>query len=161
MLKFLKKISMALVFIMCIGVMTSCFGGSSNKKVSMTTDELYKKATEKIELPSLEKVSSSELEGLMGISSSDVEDASVYISMINVIASEIGIFKFSSPEQEKAIDKGIEQRLADLEATWSRYLPEQYELVKNVKKFTFGNVKGYVIADDASKIVSNLENATK
>ena len=160
MFKFVKKISMFMFLVMCMGVMTSCFGGGS-KKVSNSTDELYEKAVAGIELPQMQKLNSSDLEGLIKIKSSDVEEATVNISVMNVKATEIGIFKFSNSDQEKAIDKGIKERLSDLEETWSRYLPDQYDLVKNVKKFTYGNVKGYVIADESAKIISNIEKALK
>ena len=75
---------------------------------------------------------------------------------MNVQATEIALFKFSTKEQEDLIDKGITRRLEDLDATWSRYLPDQYELIKNVKKFSDRNIKGYIIADNAVTIFENL-----
>lgn len=152
-----KKISILLMFMLCFGVMTSCKQG----KTSLSTDEIYKKAISGVELPELQKISSAELSSLFKLNSHSVEEQSVYMSMLNVRASEIGIFKFSGKDQENLIDKAIENRLKDLDTTWSTYLPDQYELVKNVKKFNYGNVKGYVIADGASKIVSNIEKLLK
>ncbi len=159
-MKFIRNISMLFVFVFCFGVMTSCFGGSGSK-VTMSADEIYQTAVKGIELGNLEKVSPSELSALMGIKSSDFDDAAVYISIMNIKATEVGIFKFSSDQQSKEIDKAIEKRLKDLDTTWKTYLPDQYELVKGAKKFSFGNIKGYVIADDASKIVSKLESIGK
>lgn len=152
-----KKISILLMFVLCFGVMTSCNQG----KTSLSTDEIYKKAVSGVELPELQKISSSELSSLFKLNSNSFEEQSIYMSMLNVRASEIVIFKFSGKDQETSIDKAIENRLKDLDATWSTYLPDQYELVKNAKKFSYGNIKGYVIADDASKIVSNIEKLLK
>lgn len=152
-----KKISILLMFVLCFVVMTSC----KQSKTSLSTDEIYKKAVSGVELPELQKISSSELSSLFKLNSHSVEEQSVYMSMLNVRASEIGIFKFSGKDQEGSIDKAIDKRLKDLDTTWSTYLPDQYELVKNVKKFSYGNVKGYVIADDANKIVSNIEKVLK
>lgn len=159
--KILRRLSICFVFIFTLGFMVSCGGSSTTKEVTMSTDDLYDKSVNGIELPMLQKASTSELEALTGITSSDYEEATLYLSMINVKATEIGIFKFSSKEQEEAINKGIEKRLKDLEATWSTYLPDQYDLVKKVKKFTHGNVKGYIIADDADKIYTNLSKEIK
>lgn len=139
----------------------SCGSGSTGKNTNLSTDEVYSKAVKDIELPSLQKLADDELEALIKIKSSDVLDSTVYISMMNVKATEIGIFKFENSQQETSIDKSIDSRLKDLETTWSTYLPDQYELVKNAKKFSFGNVKGYVISEEADKIVSNIEAALK
>lgn len=161
-MNFIRRISVFLVFVLCLGVMTSCLGsGSSSKKISLSTDEIYEKGVSGVELPKLQKLSSSELESLFNLKSSSVEESTVCISMMNVHATEIGVFKFSDKEQESAVDKAIESRLKDLDATWGSYLPDQHELVKNVKKFSYDNVKGYVIADDADKIISNIDKAVK
>lgn len=161
-MNFIRKISVFLVFVLCLGVMTSCLGsGSSSNKISLSTDEIYEKAVSGVELPKLKKLSSSELEGLFDLKSSNVEEYTVYISMMNVKSTEIVIFKFENKEQEEAITECIDKRLEDLNAIWSTYLPDQYELVKDVKKFTYGNVKGYVIAEDADKIISNIDKAVK
>ena len=159
--KYLKKSLVFLVLFMFVGFVVSCGNSSSSKKTSLSTDEIYTKAVKGVELPSLQKLTNDELEALIKIKSSDVSDSTVYISMMNVKATEIGIFKFNSSQQETSIDKSIDSRLKDLETTWSTYLPDQYELVKNVKKFRIGNVKGYVISEEADKIVSNIESALK
>lgn len=157
-MKFIRKISMLFVFVFCIGVMTSCIGKGSGSKVTMSADEIYQTAVKGIELGNVEKISPSELSALTGIKSTDFDDVAVYVSVVNIKANEMGVFKFSSDEQSKEIDKAIDKRLKDLDATWKIYLPDQYELVKDAKKFSFGNFKGYVISEDASKIISKLES---
>lgn len=156
---FLKKMSVFLMFVFCLGVMVSC--GQKTKKVSLSTDEIYSKAVDGIELPALQKISSDELSSLFKIKSSDVKEFSVYISMINIRATEIGIFKYENKNQQDAISKAIESRLKDLDSVWGTYLPDQYDLVKGVKKFNIGDVMGYVIAEDANKIISNIEKVLK
>ncbi len=158
---FLKKVVLFLNVFLFAGMLVSCSSGSSSKKVSLSANEVYEKAVKGIELPSLEKLTSDELSSLIGLKTSDVEDLVVYMSPMNVKATEIGIFKFDNSDQENSIDKAIESRLKDLENSWKRYLPDQYELVKNAKKFEYQNVKGYIVAEDADKIVSNIEAALK
>lgn len=161
-MNFIRKIALFSIMAFFLSVVTSCVGGnSSSKNVSLSTNEIYEKGVSGIELPILQQISSSEIKSLLGLSDLNYVEATVNISMMNVKATEIGIFKFENKEQEDAITKGIDKRLKDLDATWSTYLPDQYELVKGAKKFTYGNIKGYVIADDAEKIVSNIEKSTK
>lgn len=161
-MKFIRKVALFSVMAFFLSVITSCIGGNSNSKnVSLSTSEIYDKGVSGVELPMVQEIGSSEIKSLFGLSDSDYTEATVNISMMNVKATEIGIFKFENKEQEDAITKGIDKRVKNLDATWSTYLPDQYELVKGVKKFTYGNVKGYVIADDADKIVSNIEKSIK
>lgn len=161
-MKFIRKVALFSVMAFFLSVITSCIGGNSNSKnVSLSTSEIYDKGVSGVELPMVQEIGSSEIKSLFGLSDSDYTEATVNISMMNVKATEIGIFKFENKEQEDAVTKGIDKRLKNLDATWSTYLPDQYELVKGVKKFTYGNVKGYVIADDADKIVSNIEKSIK
>ncbi|WP_044035583.1 DUF4358 domain-containing protein [Candidatus Arthromitus sp. SFB-rat-Yit] len=156
----IKRFSFVFVCFLLVGIMVSC-GGAKNKNVTISTKEVYDKITNGVELPKLNQISSSEIESLTSITSSNYDEATFSMSMMNVQATEIAIFKFSSKEQSDAIDKGITKRLEDLEVTWSKYLPDQYELVKGVKKFTEGNIKGYIIADNAAKILENLQKLVK
>lgn len=158
MSKLIKKCSMFLVFVLCLGVMTSCFG---SKKTKLTTDQIYEKGVSGIQLPAVQKLSESDIKTLFGLSTANIDEMTIYTSSMNINSTEIGIFKFSAVDAEKDIDVAIDTRLKDLDATWSRYLADQYELVKNVKKFKVGNVKGYIIAEDAAKILENIEKALK
>lgn len=161
-MKFVRKVALFSVMAFFLSVITSCIGGNSgSKSVSLSTSEIYDKGVSGVELPMVQEIGSSEIKSLFGLSDSDYTEATVNISMMNVKATEIGIFKFENKEQEDAITKGIDKRLKNLDATWSTYLPDQHELVKNVKKFSYDNVKGYVIADDADKIISNIDKAVK
>lgn len=160
-MNFIRKISLFFVMAFFLSVVTACGGSSDSKKVNLSTSEIYNKGVSGVELPMTQEITSSEIKSLFGLSESDYTEATVNISMLNVKATEVAIFRFKDKGQEDAITKGIDKRIKDLEATWSTYLPDQYELVKGVKKFTYGNIKGYVIADDASKIISNIEKAVK
>lgn len=160
-----KRFSLILACFFILAIMVSC-GGSSNSSsgsnnVTISTDDLYNAGIEGVELPMLQKASTSELNTLMGLNSSDYEEATVYLSMMNVKATEIALFKFSDKTQEEAINKAIDKRLKDLENTWSTYLPDQYELVKGVKKISKGNLKGYVISENADDIIKNINNSIK
>lgn len=160
----IKRFSLVLVCFFVLGIMVSCVGSnssSSSDNVKISTDDLYDAAIEGIELPMLQKASPSEINTLMGLSSSDYDEATLYLSMMNVKATEIALFKFSDKTQEDAISKAIDKRLKDLENTWSTYLPDQYDLVKGVKKISKGNLKGYVIDENADDIIKNINNKIK
>ena len=137
----IRRFSFAFVCFLLLGIMASCKGSNASKNVNLSTDEIYEKIIIGVDIQKLEKLVDSEIGSL---------------SPLNVQATEIALFKFSTKEQEDLIDKGITRRLEDLDATWSRYLPDQYELIKNVKKFSDRNIKGYIIADNAVTIFENL-----
>ncbi len=152
----IRRFSFVFVCFLLLGIMASCKGSNASKNVNLSTDEIYEKIISGVDIPKLEKLGDSEIGSLMAIASSSYDEATFCLSPLNVQATEIALFKFSTKEQEDLIDKGITRRLEDLDVTWSRYLPDQYELIKNVKKFSDRNIKGYIIADNAVTIFENL-----
>lgn len=83
-----------------------------------------------------------------GFAQGDVEEFLVRVPMMAVSAAEYGIFKGDTA----AIQAGIEQRLAELEASWSTYLPEQLALVEACSIYTNGDYVMYIICEEADKV---------
>ena len=165
MTSFLKKVSLICVFVLFVGVITSCGNSSSNDKkieVSLTSEEIYESSVKDVSsLPSLVKFSNSEFESIFGAKVSDFDDVAIYSSPMNVQSTEIGIFKYKDSEQWKKIHDLIDKRIEDLEAVWKRYLPDQYQLVLDYVRFeNNGNVLAYIIAEDAEKIAANMSSVT-
>lgn len=110
----------------------------------------------------VETVASSEMPEEMlvdayGIDLSLLESYSVQMPMMNVHAEEIAVFEVKDEKDIDAVKAGIEKRQKALEEQWSKYLPEQYELVKASKTAVKGNLVLYVVSAQADKIVSNFE----
>ena len=57
------------------------------------------------------------------------------------------------------VKKALDKRMETVEQTWSTYLPEQYELVKNRKTLEEGNVIAIVIADQADAILQKISDS--
>ncbi len=91
------------------------------------------------------------LTALYGISTDDLLDYVAYMPMINVSAEEYFIAKVAEGKMD-TVEDGIMKRQSDLETTWSTYLPEQYELVKDYTLIKKGDYILFAIAPDTSAI---------
>ncbi|MGL5540758.1 MAG: DUF4358 domain-containing protein [Erysipelotrichaceae bacterium] len=101
------------------------------------------------------------LSDVYGINAEEaLESYVVKIPMMMVQASEIAMFEVKDGQMD-AVKAGVEKRLADLDATWSQYLPDQYDLVKNAAKIEKGNYFFLVIAEEQDAIVKIIEDAFK
>lgn len=92
-----------------------------------------------------------------GIDTSLLASYSVQMPMMNVHAEEIAVFEVKDEKDIDAVKAGIEKRQKALEEQWSRYLPEQYELVKASKTVVKGNLVLYVVSAEADQMVAKFE----
>ena len=58
-------------------------------------------------------------------------------------------------------EAGITQRQEDLDATWSQYLPDVYETVKDARVVKNGNYILFVVSEKADEAVSAFDEMTK
>ena len=96
---------------------------------------------------------------LYGIDEADLEEYYARMPMMNVHAEEFFIAKVKEGKMD-TVKAGIEKRLADLDATWGQYLPDQYELVKNAQVIENGNYIMLVVSQHADKAVSSFNELT-
>ena len=80
--------------------------------------------------------------------------------MMNVRADEFLVAKVKEGEME-AVEAGIAQRQEDLDATWSQYLPDVYETVKDARVVKNGNYILFVVSDSADDAVAVFDEMTK
>lgn len=171
MIIFKRILTIAISFLF-LGMTTACTSKSDSGPINKSTSEIYSEGIEvyskKLEdkglqqLPQLQELLSEEIESLYSLSSDDFEEASIYISPINVNATEIAIFKFDNEDQKKALEEAINLRLDNLNETWKTYLPDQYENVKNATKMTMGtNIMGFVISDEPELLVESITSNSK
>lgn len=114
----------------------------------------------KLDLPNLTAMDSATLSALYGINSSDLEEYVCMMPLMGVHSTEFFIAKVKDGKMD-TVKAGIAKRQADLDAQWSQYLPEQYELVKNYKLVTNGNYVLFAISEYADKAVSIFNSYTK
>lgn len=114
----------------------------------------------KLNLPNLTAMDDATLSALYGISASDLEEYVCMMPLMGVHSTEFFIAKVKDGKMS-AVKAGIAKRQADLDAQWSQYLPEQYELVKNYKLVTNGNYVLFAISEYADNAVSIFNSYTK
>ncbi|WP_052245933.1 DUF4358 domain-containing protein [Sporosarcina sp. ZBG7A] len=71
-------------------------------------------------------------------------NGTVIAALMNVNADEIIVLEAKDEEQVAELKKSLENELASQVQTWERYLPDQYEKVKNNKIITKGKFLLYV-----------------
>ena len=76
--------------------------------------------------------------------------------MMNVHASMFVIIKATDGKVEEVLQK-VETYATNYEAQWERYLPEQFELVKNREVGKTGNYVYMIVAENASELVKNIK----
>lgn len=114
----------------------------------------------KLDLPNLTQLDDSTFTALYGISTSDLVSYVCYIPAMGVHATEFFVAEVKDGKMD-TVKAGIEKRQADLDAQWSQYLPQQYDLVKNYKLVTNGNYVLFAISEHADEAVTAFNTYTK
>ena len=114
----------------------------------------------KLSLPNLTAMDDATLSAMYGISASDLEEYVCMMPLMGVHSTEFFIAKVKDGKMD-TVKAGIAKRQADLDAQWSQYLPEQYELVKNYKLVTNGNYVLFAISEYAADAVTIFNSYTK
>lgn len=114
----------------------------------------------KLSLPNLTAMDDATLSAMYGINASDLEEYICMMPLMGVHSTEFFIAKVKDGKMD-TVKAGIAKRQADLDAQWSQYLPDQYELVKNYKLVTNGNYVLFAISEYASDAVSIFNSYTK
>lgn len=112
------------------------------------------------QLPAFMELDAETLQGVYGIEPEWVTAFVCQFPMMNVHATEIFIAHVADGQMDN-VKKAIEDRKASLDATWSMYLPEQYELVKNSATEVRGNYILFAVTEHMDSIKGIFENATK
>lgn len=96
------------------------------------------------------------LSSLFGIETDKVEEVIGKIPLINVHANMYVVVKATEGNAEYVREK-LEEYGTLYEQNWEKYLPEQYELVKQRKIGVQGNYVYFVVSDMANEIVKMME----
>ena len=110
------------------------------------------------QLPMSMDVDDTVLVDTYGLSSDLVKDYAIFMPAMNVHATEIILVEAQDGKLDE-VRKALDKRMETVEQTWSTYLPEQYELVKNRKTLEEGNVIAIVIADQADAILQEISDS--
>ena len=111
-------------------------------------------------LPAFMELDAETLQGMYGIEPEWVTAYVCQFPMMNVHATEIFIAHVADGQMDN-VKKAIEDRKASLDATWSMYLPEQYELVKKSETIVKDNYILFAVTEHMDSLKGIFENATK
>lgn len=114
----------------------------------------------KDQLPAFMELDAETLQGMYGIEPEWVTAYVCQFPMMNVHATEIFIAHVADGQMDN-VKKAIEDRKASLDATWSMYLPEQYELVKKSETIVKDNYILFAVTEHMDSLKGIFENATK
>lgn len=107
-----------------------------------------------------ENLDETTLKELYNINPAHLEKYEVRTPMMMIQSNEIAMFKVKDDNMVE-VKQGVEKRVADLKEIWSRYLPDQYDLVENYQTYENGDYYFMVISEDADKIMSQIKDAFK
>ena len=131
----------------------------NNKKEEKTIDvevagETLANSTPFNELATMD-ITTEELGSLYGINTENVEKVVGKMPMMNVQASMYLIIQAKEGTVD-TVKAELDAYATQYEEQWSRYLPEQYELVKNRKTGVVGNTVYLIIAENAETLEQEI-----
>lgn len=151
----MKKVILSFLFICLV------LSGCSRKNISEKKVELAQLKTtinEEVEWPKMMEVDSESLQTLFYLNEDMYDEVVSEVSAMSVHAYELIMVKAKDGKINE-VKESITHRIEDLEKTWSTYLPEQYELVKNAVKIEKGNYYFVIIHKDAKEIEKIINEA--
>lgn len=150
--------------ILLIGCVLISLAACSSKKSDDTKEVdlkvLLGQLMENENLPALTEVEEDMVADLYFFDPQNAKQIAIAMPLMNVQASEIMLVEANEGKLDE-IKQGIAKRLETLEGIWSRYLPEQYELVQNAQIIEEGNFYGVIIAEDAETLAKTVREALK
>lgn len=149
-----------LLALLCTCTLLGC-SSSGSEKVDLKSVSTGIAAIQ--DAPAMMEMSQDNIKDFLSIDAGDYSDAACYMPLMNVTATEVMLFQYENDSQKEKIQKGLDQRLKELENTWSQYLPAQYELVKNRTSIDADHVLGYCIGEDdfVKEVTSLITKNTK
>lgn len=158
---------LALTIVLSV-VLSACSSSNNNEAAvepNLTAKEMVDQMLTKVEQPAFIDVEEDMVAQLYHLAPSLLEDYSIKMPMMNTKSNELAILKVKDAKDITTVEDAIKQRAADIQKSFERYLPDQYENAKNYKLVTKGNYLLFVIADpaDQDKLVQEFDTffATK
>ena len=174
----MKKIKLIMMALLVTVLAVGCSKGSENNesnnevsansiitKIQETLSESYDIPLEEGTLQAYNVIDMTNQEQMLmyegTFNTEDFKSGYILQPMMNVKSELIIVAEAKDATALENIKAGYEKVLSDQDAMWSRYLPDQYDLVKaNVIK-TQGNYALYVTSEKAEDIVKIFEDQVK
>ena len=101
-------------------------------------------------------ITTEELSSLYGINTENVEKVVGKMPMMNVQSSMYVLIQAKDGTVD-TIKSELDKYAEQYEEQWSKYLPEQYEIVKNRKTGTVGNTVYMIISENAESLEQEIK----
>ena len=144
--------------IVVIAVCIAVYFGIVNQPKKLNLEELNTKFAETAPFNDMmtSDIDNELLTSYLHVNTENVEQVIGKFPMMNVQASMYMIIKAKEGTVE-TVKSEVEQFGKDYEEQWSKYLPEQYELVKNRKLNTYGDYVYLLISENAETLESMIK----
>ncbi|HIW32991.1 MAG TPA: DUF4358 domain-containing protein [Candidatus Paenibacillus intestinavium] len=90
-----------------------------------------------------------------------VEDGIFQVAMMNVKAADLAIIKLKNESDYDAVKTALTKRAEDVQASFEKYLQDQYENAKNYQIVRHGKYVLYSISHDQKKVLEIFESYVK
>ena len=155
--KVLIGIVIAVVVLLLVVGMYFAFGNKGNASGTLDLKAVSENITRKeFEEMSTMDVDKETLSSYFQVDTANVDKVYGKVPMMNVHAS-LYLLVQAKDGKVDSVKEDLEDFGKSYEQEWSRYLPEQYDLVKDRKIGTKGNVVYLVIAEDADELVKLIK----
>ena len=144
-------VSVVLVLVLITGILFAVTKQKSNLNVQELNTTISK-MTPFSQMATMD-IDSSILSSLYDITPDLYDEAVGKMPMMNIQASMYLIIKAKDGKLEEVKEK-VEKYAAGQEESWSKYLPEQYEIVKQRKQGVIGNYVYLIISENSAEIES-------
>lgn len=158
----MKRLIAAVIALVLIFSLTACQSAVPKKDPAEVVASVEKEFMEANadKLPALMDLDGETLEAMYGIKPDWVNAYVCKFPMMNVHATEIFIASVKDGCMED-VKKAIEARKEALDATWSMYLPAQYELVQKSETLEKDGFILFAVTEQMDSIKAIFEKATK
>lgn len=158
----MKRLIAVVIALVLVFSLTACQSAAPKKDPAEAVASVSKEflETNKDQLPAFMELDAETLQAMYGIEPDWVDAFVCQFPMMNVHATEIFVAHVKDGQMDK-VKQAIEDRKAALDATWSMYLPEQYELVKNSVTEVSGNYILFAVTEHTDSIKAIFEKAVK
>lgn len=157
----MKKIfTLAISAVLALSL-TACGSSSEELKDGKTLADVwatYEASVPQDERAMTEKLQDDMLEIVYGLTTEDVLEHEIHITMIMTQADEALLVKVS-PDKAEYVKEKILERQASVEANWATYLPDQHEAVQNYTLMEKGDYILFSIGANTDKIVEAFEGS--
>ncbi len=156
----------ALVLVLALTMLAGCQKAPENSSNAADPADVVALVKDKFlsdnadNLPGFMELDDEMLKDFYGMDPEWLTAYSCNIPMMNVHATEFFVAHVKDGQMDN-VKAALEARQASLDATWSMYLPAQYELVKNSVTEVSGNYILFAVTEHTDSIKTIFADATK